>query len=68
MTASLLAGNERDLGNMTAGGTESILMAVKTARDWCAREAAGGQHPGDVLPRRRILPSTRRHYFGVSRW
>ena len=33
MTADLLGGSEA-VGNMTSGGTESILMAIKTARDW----------------------------------
>lgn len=33
MTASLLHGGDGAAGNMTTGGTESILMAVKAARD-----------------------------------
>ncbi|GAG05219.1 unnamed protein product, partial [marine sediment metagenome] len=33
MTASLLGCSEA-VGNMTSGGTESILMVVKAARDW----------------------------------
>ena len=33
MTASLLGGDERTVGNMTSGGTESLLMAILTARD-----------------------------------
>ena len=32
MTADLLGGDREVVGNMTSGGTESILMAVKTAR------------------------------------
>ncbi len=30
----LLRGGEQVVGSVTTGGTESILMAVKTARDW----------------------------------
>ena len=48
MTADLL--NHQDAaGNMTSGGTESILMAVKTARDW-ARAEKGIAHPQIVVP------------------
>ncbi len=48
MTADLL--NHPDAaGNMTSGGTESILMAVKTARDW-ARAEKGIAHPQIVVP------------------
>ena len=36
MTAELLGSDGRAVGNMTTGGTESILMAVKTARDRAA--------------------------------
>ena len=33
MTASMLNGGSESVGTMTSGGTESVLMAVKTARD-----------------------------------
>ena len=33
MTASMLHGNHHVVGSVTSGGTESILMAVKTYRD-----------------------------------
>ena len=36
MMKSLL-GNEDCAGSMTSGGTESILMAVKTAREWARK-------------------------------
>ena len=48
MTADLLHHPEA-AGNMTSGGTESILMAVKTARD-CARAEKGIAHPQIVVP------------------
>lgn len=31
---TLLRGDENVVGNVTTGGTESILLAIKTARDW----------------------------------
>ena len=48
MTADLLHYPEA-AGNMTSGGTESILMAVKTARDW-ARAEKGVTDPQVVVP------------------
>ena len=42
MTASLLGGGEHGVGSvcgsMTSGGTESILMATKTHRQWAEHE------------------------------
>src|SRR4051812_795842 len=34
MTLSLLQGGQHATGSMTTGGTESIFLAVKAARDW----------------------------------
>lgn len=34
MAADLLGGDGNVVGNMTSGGTESCMLAVKTARDW----------------------------------
>ena len=48
ITAGLLNAPE-PVGNMTSGGTESILMAVKTARDY-ARAERGIEAPEMVLP------------------
>jgi glutamate/tyrosine decarboxylase-like PLP-dependent enzyme len=48
MTAGLLSLPDA-VGNMTSGGTESILMAVKTARDW-ARAEKGITEPEMLLP------------------
>jgi sphinganine-1-phosphate aldolase len=48
LTADLLHHPEA-AGNMTSGGTESILMAVKTARDW-ARAEKGISRPQIVVP------------------
>ncbi|MEX0801079.1 MAG: aspartate aminotransferase family protein [Dehalococcoidia bacterium] len=49
MTADLLHGGPDAVGNMTSGGTESILMAIKTARD-IARAERGVTDPEMVLP------------------
>jgi len=48
MTGDLLNCPEA-AGNMTSGGTESILMAVKTARDW-ARAHKGIDRPQIIVP------------------
>lgn len=54
------------LGNMTSGGTESLLLAVQSARDWASAERA-------ITEPEIILPSTAHpaflkaaHYFGVK--
>lgn len=67
MTADLLGGNDDTAGNMTSGGTESLLMAVKTARDW-----ARAERPSIALPEM-VLPATAHpafykaaHYFNVK--
>lgn len=67
MTASLLGGSTQVAGNMTTGGTESILMAVKTAREW-----ARSRNPANTVPEM-ILPVTAHpafdkagHYFCVK--
>ena len=49
MTAWLLHGTRKTTGTMTSGGTESILMAVKTHRDW-ARDTKGIEAPEMILP------------------
>lgn len=49
MTTDLLHGDDNSGGAMTSGGTESILMAVKTARDR-GREEKGITKPEMVAP------------------
>lgn len=48
--AKLLRGDDDVVGNMTSGGTESILMAVKTARDWARENRPQVKEPEMVLP------------------
>jgi glutamate/tyrosine decarboxylase-like PLP-dependent enzyme len=50
MAAHLLGGDENTVGNMTSGGTESLLLAVKTARDWARAARPGIAAPEIVLP------------------
>ena len=49
MTVDLL-GKSDAVGNMTSGGTESILMAVKAARDWAAEQRPQVTQPEMLLP------------------
>jgi glutamate/tyrosine decarboxylase-like PLP-dependent enzyme len=67
MCAGLFHGDAQVEGTMTSGGTESILMAVKTAREW-----ARATHPEIATPEV-IIPSTAHpafhkafHYFGLK--
>jgi len=67
MTAGLLGGDGAAVGNMTSGGTESLLMAVKTARDWARA------HKPEVIAPEMILPASAHpafhkagHYFSVK--
>jgi glutamate/tyrosine decarboxylase-like PLP-dependent enzyme len=48
--AELLRGDEAVVGNITSGGTESILMAVKTARDHARANRPEVKEPEMVLP------------------
>jgi sphinganine-1-phosphate aldolase len=50
MTAGLLHGGPEAAGNMTTGGSESILMALKTARDWARATRPRVTAPEVVLP------------------
>jgi glutamate/tyrosine decarboxylase-like PLP-dependent enzyme len=50
MAASLLNGDENTVGTVTSGGTESLLMAVKTARDWARENRPQVKQPEMILP------------------
>jgi sphinganine-1-phosphate aldolase len=50
MTAGLLGGDDETAGNMTSGGTESLLMTVKTARDWARATKPAVSAPEMILP------------------
>ena len=66
ITAGLLGGGEA-VGNMTSGGTESILMAIKTARDMARARRPDLTEPEMVLPVT-AHPAFEKgaHYFGVK--
>ncbi|MCH7836655.1 MAG: aspartate aminotransferase family protein [Chloroflexi bacterium] len=66
MTAELLGGSEA-VGNMTSGGTESILMAIKTARDMARARRPDLSEPEMVLPVT-AHPAFEKgaHYFSVK--
>ena len=48
--ARLLRGDDQVVGNMTSGGTESIMLAVKTARDHARVHRPRAVDPEIVLP------------------
>ena len=63
--AGLLHGGENAAGFTTSGGTESLLMAVKVARDW-ARDERDIHEPEMVLPTSAHAAFAKAaHYFGV---
>ena len=50
-TINLLRGDSQAVGHLTTGGTESIMLAVKTARDKARAEHPEITHPEMVLPK-----------------
>ena len=50
MTADLLRGDKEVVGNFTSGGTESLILAVKTARDYARATRPHIKEPEMVLP------------------
>ena len=66
MTASLLHGDEQVVGNMTSGGTESLLLVMKAARDWGKAHKRLTGLPEVVLPVT-AHPAFEKaaHYFGI---
>lgn len=49
-TLSLLSAPAGAAGSMTSGGSESLLLAVKTARDWARVHRPGVRSPSMLLP------------------
>jgi sphinganine-1-phosphate aldolase len=67
MVAGLLNGNENTVGNMTTGGTESIMMAVKTARDYAHSRFPDLKDPEIVMPLSAHPAFDKAcHYFGLT--
>ena len=50
MTADMLHGGDAAAGSMTSGGTESIFMAMKTAREWSRKNRPHVAKPKIVAP------------------
>lgn len=67
MVGELLGGQGQTAGNMTSGGTESILMAVLAAREWARVHRPHVRQPEMVLPRTAHPAFDKAaHYFGVK--
>ncbi len=67
MSAALLGGDAQTAGNMTSGGTESILMAVVTAREWAKLHKPRIAQPEMALPTSAHPAFDKAaHYFGVK--
>jgi sphinganine-1-phosphate aldolase len=67
MTASMLNGGPEAVGTMTSGGTESILLAVKAARDRARKRRPWIRSPEMVLPETaHVAFEKAAHYFDVK--
>lgn len=67
MARSHLGGDEHVVGNFTSGGTESILLAMKAARDWARVNRPGATEPEMILPiTGHAAFHKAAHYFGIK--
>ena len=67
MCASLFNGGDSIEGTMSSGGTESILLAVKTAREWAKTHKPEIKEPEVIVPIS-AHPAFQKafHYFGIK--
>ncbi len=66
MAVDLFGGDKRAVGTMTSGGTESLLMAVKTYRDYFREKKPEITKPEIVIPETAHVSFRKAaHYFGV---
>ncbi len=67
IAANLLGGGADAAGTMTSGGTESIMMAIKTYRDWARATKPQIKNPEMIVPAS-IHPAFDKaaHYFDVK--
>ena len=67
IVAELLNGNHEVAGHMTSGGTESIFLAVKAARDWASEHYPYIKNP-NVVTSFSAHPALNKaaHYLGVK--
>ena len=49
-TANLLGASPQATGNISSGGTESIILAMKSIRDWARHHQRGGDCPEVIVP------------------
>lgn len=70
MAASLMNGDANVVGTMTSGGTESLLLAMKTYRDLAKKTKPWIVFPEVVLPATaHVAFDKASHYFGIKiRW
>ena len=70
MAASLMNGNADVVGTLTSGGTESLLLAMKTYRDHARKTRPWVLFPEVVLPATaHVAFDKAAHYFGLKiRW
>lgn len=67
MACSMMNGGEKSCGTMTSGGTESILLAIKTYRDRARKKKPWILRPEIVLPATiHVAFGKACHYFGVK--
>ncbi len=67
ITADLLGGDDQVVGSVTTGGTESIMLAVKTARDWARAAKPAVKEPQMILSQTAHAAFHKAaHYFGLK--
>jgi glutamate/tyrosine decarboxylase-like PLP-dependent enzyme len=67
IAVDLLHGDEHVVGSFTSGGTESILCAVKAARDWARAERPEATAPEILLPETAHASFQKAaHYLGLT--
>ncbi|MDB4769155.1 MAG: aspartate aminotransferase family protein [Saprospiraceae bacterium] len=67
MSAHLFGGNNETVGSLTTGGTESILMTVKTAREWGKKNKKLTANPEIIIPATAHPAFFKAaHYFNLS--
>ena len=67
MSAHIFGGNNETVGSLTTGGTESILMTVKTAREWGKKNKKLTANPEIIIPATANPAFFKAaHYFNLS--
>lgn len=65
--AAHLGGGPEAAGSFTSGGTESLMLAVKTARDWARERRPGLERPEVIVPvTAHAALHKAAHYLGVT--